>query len=56
MTYLEAINAIIEQFGNKCAGCDHTCQDCGSPDICETEELYCKDKLIQTAEELDGDR
>jgi hypothetical protein len=63
MTHAEAIKEVLEQFDSyksNCLGCRIGDIDCvddiyhSISDICENNNLICREKLLEAAEELDG--
>lgn len=64
MAHVEAISAVLEQFDSyksNCVSCEKEVDgDCGRPDcvrdmdeICEDKNTVCREKLEETARELD---
>ena len=59
LTHKQAIMDIFAQFDrykSNCYGCELQCKNdrCDNTDLCEDNELICRKKLIEAAEELDS--
>lgn len=55
--HVEALKEIFKQFDSyksNCEGCEKVMDCCGNSDICENNDLICRNKLMEAAEELDN--
>lgn len=56
-TYKKVVEEVLEQFARyttNCSGCRKECPDCETVIDCGELNLICREKLIQSADELEG--
>lgn len=56
-SHVKAINAVLEQFDSyksNCVGCEKMMDCWDVTDICEEHDLICREKLLESARELDA--